>query len=455
MTQTPAEHGTAEAGQNRLVERRATPQLGERLRQLRVAAGLTQTDVAGDRFSKEYISQIERGKTRPTPETVEWLAGRLGVDPEFLANGVSVDQRAKGEAIVTRGEALVRDYQFEEAIPEFDRVLPLVVGTGALDLHVRALNGKAIAVAQTGDVKEGLALLQQSRAFVERSDFTDLDRAEVLYRLGVCRCLLGSMSTAVSLFDEALALGARSGLPMDELKLNVFTWRSRCYRRQRDYEAAREDVELALELAEALHDPRALGNAYFAASLVAERDGHWVQARTYAEKACAQYELLSDRRRVGRLLNNLGVLDFLLGKPEEAVEHFKEAFAVALELGHDVDTAAAISSLAQVHLRTGDHERAEEQARRALEILDGQSDMLEHVGSSRLVLGRALLEQGRFEEAQEALAAADDAYAQLSSASHRSAVWIAQGDLARKRGDEVGAAEIYRRAAEALQDFRF
>ena len=43
-----------------------TSRLGDRLRQLRVAAGLTQTDLAGDRFSKEYISQIERGKTRPT-----------------------------------------------------------------------------------------------------------------------------------------------------------------------------------------------------------------------------------------------------------------------------------------------------------------------------------------------------------------------------------------------------
>ena len=45
--------------------------LGERLRQLRVAANLTQSDLAGARFSKEYVSQIERGKTRPTRETVE------------------------------------------------------------------------------------------------------------------------------------------------------------------------------------------------------------------------------------------------------------------------------------------------------------------------------------------------------------------------------------------------
>src|SRR5579862_5451559 len=62
--------------------------LGDRLRALRISAGLTQTDLAGDRFSKEYVSQIERGKTRPTVETVEWLARRLGVDRGFLESGV-------------------------------------------------------------------------------------------------------------------------------------------------------------------------------------------------------------------------------------------------------------------------------------------------------------------------------------------------------------------------------
>jgi predicted negative regulator of RcsB-dependent stress response len=50
---------------------------------------------------------------------------------------------------------------------------------------------------------------------------------------------------------------------------------------------------------------------------------------------------------------------------------------------------------------------------------------------------------------------AEDAFEQLSSASHKAAVWVAQGDLAAKRGDTTDAAALYRRAAEALQDFRF
>ena len=89
------------------------PRLGERLRQLRVAAGLTQTDLAGDRFSKEYISQIERGKTRPTIETVEWLALRLGIDAGFLASGVSADERAKAEAILARADVLSQEHRFD------------------------------------------------------------------------------------------------------------------------------------------------------------------------------------------------------------------------------------------------------------------------------------------------------------------------------------------------------
>src|SRR5689334_23324122 len=97
--------------------------LGERLRQLRVAAAMTQTDLAGERFSKEYVSQIERGKTRPTAETVEWLAQRLGVDAGFLANGVSTDERAKAEAILARADALAQEYQYAEAIEEYTAAL--------------------------------------------------------------------------------------------------------------------------------------------------------------------------------------------------------------------------------------------------------------------------------------------------------------------------------------------
>jgi tetratricopeptide (TPR) repeat protein len=241
----------------------------------------------------------------------------------------------------------------------------------------------------------------------------------------------------------------------DRLRSEILNWRSRCYRRQRDLQAAREDVERALELAERIEDPQVVANLYFQASIVADRAGHWVLARSYAERAKAHYEEIADRRNLGRLLNNLGGLNFLLGKPDEAVAFLKDAFRVALELGNDGEAAQAISSLAQVHLRTGKVDLAEEQSRHALRLLDGRDDFLDEVGNAQLVLGRSLLEQERFDEAEELLAAADASFEQLASISHRAAAWVAQGDLATRRGDDRTAARFYRKAAEALQDVRF
>jgi tetratricopeptide (TPR) repeat protein len=180
-----------------------------------------------------------------------------------------------------------------------------------------------------------------------------------------------------------------------------------------------------------------------------------VLARTYAERAKAQYEEVADRRNIGRLLNNLGGLNFLLGKPDEAVTFLKDAFRVALDLGNEGEAAQAVSSLAQVHLRTGQIDLAEEQSRHALRLLEGRVDFLDEIGNAQLVLGRSLLEQSRLDEAEDAFAAADSSFEQLSSISHRAAVWVAQGDLATRRGEDRAAAHLYRKAAEALQDFRF
>ena len=297
--------------------------LGERLRSLRLAAGLTQTQVAGDRFSKEYISQIERGKTRPTPESIEWLAAKLGVDPAFLGSGVSTDLRGRVEAQLARAEALSEAHRHLEAADLFAAVRRDVGATGSAELEVRALSGEAWARSEEGDARAAVELLLVARELAEGPQFSDVDRADLLFRLGVCRYKLSSIATAVALFDEAFALACDSGLPCDLLRADILGWRSRCRRRQRDFEAAREDVESALELACGADDPRVVANTYFQASLVAERLGHWVASRNYAQQAKTLYEELNDDRNVGRLMLNLGGLQMLLGKPEQAIGHLK------------------------------------------------------------------------------------------------------------------------------------
>jgi len=248
----------------------AGARLGERLRQLRVAAGLTQTDLAGERFSKEYVSQIERGKTRPTRETIDWLAAKLGVDANFLEKGVSADERSRVEAMLARAEALTNAHHYDEAVEELENSRTAVLATGAPELEYRSLSSEAWARMERGEVKPALQLLQRCRTITDNPGFSDVDRAQVLFRMGVCRYHLSSIASAVGLFSEALQLAEVSHLPCDLLRSEILGWRSRCYRRQRDLEAAREDVERALELAQSLDDHRTMANVYFQASLVAE-----------------------------------------------------------------------------------------------------------------------------------------------------------------------------------------
>jgi tetratricopeptide (TPR) repeat protein len=429
--------------------------LGERVRQLRVAAGLTQTDLAGERFSKEYVSQIERGKTRPTRETIEWLAGKLGADAGFLERGVSTDERSRVEGMLARAEALANAHRYDEAVDELENSRTAVMATGAIELEARALSTEAWARMERGEVKPALQLLERCRTINDGPGFSDVDRAQVLFRMAVCRYHLSSIASAVALFSEALKLAEGSGLPCDLLRSEILGWRSRCYRRQRDLEAAREDVERALELAQSLDDHRTMANVYFQASLVSERMGHWVLARSYAERAKAYYEQLNDERNVGRLLNNLGGLNFQLGKPERAVEDLKSAYTVLLDKGSDAEAANVVSSLAHVHLMTGQVESAEKEARHALELLEGREDFLLDIAPTQLVLGRSLMEQGRLDEAHEMLRTAEASAEQLESISHRAAAWMAQGDLAARQGEDATAARLYRKAAEALQDVRF
>src|SRR6059058_5746521 len=62
--------------------------IGGRLKQARLAAGLTQQALAGDRYTKAYISALENGLAKPSMAALNYLAPRLGMS----ASAVIADQ---------------------------------------------------------------------------------------------------------------------------------------------------------------------------------------------------------------------------------------------------------------------------------------------------------------------------------------------------------------------------
>ena len=142
------------------------------------------------------------------------------------------------------------------------------------------------------------------------------------------------------------------------------------------------------------------------------------------------------RGNVGRLLNNLGVIEFLLGG-RRGSERFKRRTRIALEIDRSEDAATAVSSLAQVHLRTGDleagrgagadrardHRRARRHARR--------------IGNARLVLGRSLLEQDGSTRRRAVFAGRRHVRQSLVRLAPRCRM-DRPGGLATRRGDQRG-----------------
>src|SRR5215469_12947826 len=139
---------------------RSTASLGERVRGLRVERGLTQQELAGDYCSKEYVSQIERGRARPTAETLQRLAERLAVDVEYLERGVSSADYERTEALVARIEALVTGKRFGEAI---QAAAGFVAYPDAPELELRALLADGWARMYEGDLSTAIERLEQAR----------------------------------------------------------------------------------------------------------------------------------------------------------------------------------------------------------------------------------------------------------------------------------------------------
>ena len=354
---------------------------------------------------------------------------------------------------LARAEALVAASKHQEAVTELEDIWLNVRGDQALALRQRlALSWSEMTL---GNLEHAAGLLEQADGIVRSPRFDASDRADVLFRRGCVDFQRGNVAEAINELTGAIDLNAHAPLPRPLVEANACEWRSRCYQFRRDWDAAGSDAERALGIAVRIGDERAQARALFQASLVAERKRDWLVARVNAEQALGLFRKQGNTLAVARVLNNLGGIDFLLGNADAAEEHLLAAIEAADAAGSEPDLAQAVSSLAQVYLRTNRPAEARVRAERAAELLTGRVDFLDELANAQLVVAGSLAAEGDAEGAATWLDRADRTVDALGSASHRAAALLARGDLVRSLGDPDAAADFFRRAAESLQDLHF
>ena len=87
--------------------------LGEKIRQVRLERGLTQKQLAGDRITRNQLSQIENDLAQPSMRTLEYLAAGLGVDAGWLMTQEDGDA---AQARLTEARDLFREGRWAECM---------------------------------------------------------------------------------------------------------------------------------------------------------------------------------------------------------------------------------------------------------------------------------------------------------------------------------------------------
>lgn len=122
-------------------------ELGKRLKQARLEAGLSQRQLCGDVITRNMLSQIENGSARPSMDTLGYLAGKLGRSVSWFLEEDTVT--SPNQQVISRARAaweqgdpsrvreLLTEYQGPD--PMFDWEQALLRGLAALAMARQAL----------------------------------------------------------------------------------------------------------------------------------------------------------------------------------------------------------------------------------------------------------------------------------------------------------------------------
>jgi transcriptional regulator with XRE-family HTH domain len=327
--------------------RRIDPLAGRRIREARLRAGLTQRQLAGDRYTASYVSALENGLTRPSMAALEYLAAQLGMATDYFIR----DERPHWERM--HADLLLASEEWTAAVDAYtsilDRALPEVE---------RALvrRGRAEALCRLQRPLEALA--DASTAYpVLVAAKRQVDAAYAGYWLAYAHYQLDNIDEARSLIGQVLA-EVRAGLSVQ--------------------------ADFRLRLLVALANIEGI-------------EGRHRQALAYLEEGRALTSELDDRRRATFLFSlALGYSEG--GDHEAALRTGTEALALYQSSAAAYEVASLRNSLALTYLELGAIGRARTMAAQSLKDVErlGDDRLRAHVGETQ---ARIALRAGEFEAA--------------------------------------------------------
>jgi ATP/maltotriose-dependent transcriptional regulator MalT len=407
-----------------------------------LAAGLSQTALAGDALSPSYISLIESGRREPTDAALGVIAERLGSTVEYLKHGDEGPAEARAKLALDYARL---DLVSGEASSARDRILALDLEPVSRQVRVEALLALAQAHEMLGDLESAVGVLEPllTQARVEQHH---LDAAAAATALVASYVESGDLGRAIEVGDRQLAELEEAGLTGTDEHLRLGSTTLWAYVERGDLRYATHRAAELIRQAESLGTPRGRGSVYWNAALVAEQRHDYGLAKRYTERALALLGEGEVSRDIPRLRLNYAWL-LLRSDPAEPATALEQLERAAPELevsGSEVEMARLDVERSRAHLMQGDPVAAESFGRAALDRLGDQPRL--DGAAAQLAIGDALHARGEVEAASRAYRWAADMLGMMSASRQSAAVWRELGDRFLGHGDVTGAAQAFDRA---------
>ena len=322
--------------------------VGQRLREARAAAGLTQRELSFDGCTAAYVSRIEAGARVPSLQILHEFARRLGVTPEYLATGRPDSEDLSSDLL--EAEVALRLGDEQRAAELYDAARDGADSPAAL---ARAQLGLGRLALRRGDVPQGVALLERA---LSSGELASGDASAAANALGRSYISLSRFDDAFALFGRFLAEARSREDHFDQIRFAVLLANS--YIDHGDFARAHSTLGEVLDLARHSGDPMLRASLYWSQSRALLSQGDPDRAAEYGQLALATLKTSEQTLEAARALLLLAFIENDRGNPEAALELVEEGEPIVSAAGETTDAAMFAVERARALSALGEGEEA-------------------------------------------------------------------------------------------------
>jgi transcriptional regulator with XRE-family HTH domain len=397
--------------------------VGQRIRRLRLARGMSQRQLASKGVSYAYLSRIEAGQRTPSVKAIRLLATRLGVSADYLETG---SEAAKEREMRLREAELEIRLGRDLALAE--RKLAALIA-GELDEPTAARAHAALGMLAAGRADNATAVREFEEA-VEAGSLRPESRADVFEALAAAYVAIGDPYKATALLQRCIAAVDEHAPDDVTAHVRYRTFLGTTYSAIGDLPRARAILAEATERAEGYEAPSARVVLYASLARLAWMQNELDEALSYMARAIGLLEASDDTLQLARMHLLAGQLCGLEGRIDEAEQHLAQAERL-LVLGGDRDDVGILrAEQARIAALKGDPKSALALAEEALEAL---RDDVRHAPTAWHSLALAQVAAGDLVAAEKSFELAVDGLAEQKA-------WRQAASAARDWANAVRAA---------------